>query len=675
MANMEGKTSDFTMETTPQKNVFNAWKFRHLFTFQSMRGKNIVVMCNLCLPKVNLLSTSSMSTSNLNKHLERKHGQGLQLFSTKRQNKRKKTGVPGDDPGAGPSDESIIWDPQHTIVKLEAVDESPAPVQATPPQSEAQLVMDSVLFNYMLEDLQPPTLLRRPAFRRLVQGLSGGSGVMSPTAMEARLQMEFLKMKLQLKARLDRVASVCTTVDMWVTRKRVYLVIMCYWVDPCDLTRQTAVLSCSMLHDGVTYDSVTSKIQEVHAEYGIDNKVEVMLTNSGSGCCQAFSEFTCTATQGEDDYDDGGGSKTLEFIDVDALLSEPPLECSIVVLPPHQPCVSHTLSLVATEDLPRALNQYSSGAVFSRVIAKCSALRPLPHPQERHGNGSGAGVHDGLELDKPLHQNSRWSSEYQMLDSLASLGEEALAELCDQQGVARLVPEEVAFLREYVRVLKPLAISLSLFQVEDRGFYGLAIPTLLKLKQKLGDERGGRTDSWGDNGGARFFSSSLIDALIAAIDQRFAHVLSSHNAKMAAATLPQFRLWWVTGAERDELEAGLAAEVAQWESPAKIGGTTSADVSLEDDFFDFGSEGSGKGSDVQGEIVRYLEGTTKTLHCVRDFPNVFKLFLRYNCVLTSSAPVERLLRFSSHQHQHLHHQHLEQMILLRYNMLQSYFGL
>lgn len=61
--------TEYEMEPS-QRNVFTAWQYRHLFTFQNLRGKNVVVMCNLCLPKVNLLSTSRYSTSNLKKHLE-----------------------------------------------------------------------------------------------------------------------------------------------------------------------------------------------------------------------------------------------------------------------------------------------------------------------------------------------------------------------------------------------------------------------------------------------------------------------------------------------------------------------------------------------------------------------------------------------------------------------------
>lgn len=52
------------------KSAMHTWRYRHHFTYKADQGKNIIVQCNLCLPRVNLLSTSKTSTSNLKKHLD-----------------------------------------------------------------------------------------------------------------------------------------------------------------------------------------------------------------------------------------------------------------------------------------------------------------------------------------------------------------------------------------------------------------------------------------------------------------------------------------------------------------------------------------------------------------------------------------------------------------------------
>lgn len=52
------------------KSAMHTWRYRHHFMYKADQGKNIIVQCNLCLPRVNLLSTSKTSTSNLKKHLD-----------------------------------------------------------------------------------------------------------------------------------------------------------------------------------------------------------------------------------------------------------------------------------------------------------------------------------------------------------------------------------------------------------------------------------------------------------------------------------------------------------------------------------------------------------------------------------------------------------------------------
>lgn len=57
------------------KSAMHTWRYRHHFTYKADQGKNIIVQCNLCLPRVNLLSTSKTSTSNLKKHLDVSSGE------------------------------------------------------------------------------------------------------------------------------------------------------------------------------------------------------------------------------------------------------------------------------------------------------------------------------------------------------------------------------------------------------------------------------------------------------------------------------------------------------------------------------------------------------------------------------------------------------------------------
>ncbi|XP_063062449.1 uncharacterized protein LOC134455356 [Engraulis encrasicolus] len=659
-----------TISEVSQRNVFNAWQYRHLFTFHDMRGKNVIVMCNLCLPKVNLLSSSRYSTSNLKKHLERRHV-GFEEFKAQRvrvgQPPRPKT-----DPGPsnhhsilqGPSNHHsnhhsmIHWEPPLKQVKIEDVVQ---PLQQEVMFDESEAVVDSLVFNFLLEDMQPLALLERPAFRKLVEGLSGGMMMTSRETVEGRLEEEKVNMVEELRVKLSEVMSVCTTVDVWMAHRRSYLSMMCHWVDPNDLQRKSAALACSRIQDELTYDTVASKIHEVHVTYGIENKVQAVVTNSGSKFVPAFHEF-----QGVEGEEEG---ELCDFVDINALLSAPPAvgEDGPVeyFLPPHQQSVSHVLSLVAREDLLKALMQHPMWSLYCSAMAKCSTLWRKTHRDTREATEEDRTRKNTLLLP----QVSRWSFEYGVVRRLMSLSDLEFAHHCEQNHVPNLLPDELSLLKEYVGVLKPLAISFSLLQGEDRGFLGLALPTLMTLKKKLRE-----------NKDAAHFLSDVIDALLAGIDRRFAAIFSSHAAKMAAMAMPQFRLWWLSGAEREEAQAALMVEAAHLHpdaaEDAADSGSSSCHNNLEDDFFNFGPAG-GPSSKAghKGEILRYLDGTAKMLPCLKDFPTVLQLFHRYNTVLTSCCPVDNLFCHDGDvcipQQSALGDQHLEQMLLLRYNGLPS----
>lgn len=544
----------------------------------------------------------------------------------------------------GPSNHVIQWDPPLKQVKVE----DDASFQQEAMLDESQAVVDSLVFNFIMEDLQPLSLLEQPAFRKLVEGLSGGVMLTTREAVEDRLQEEQAHMVEELKVKLNDVPSVCTTVDIWTARGKSYLSMMCHWIDPNHLQRKSAALACARIRGELTYNTVASKIHEVHVAYSIESKVQAVVTDSGSKCVHAFHEFLCVDTEDEGDQ--------WEFVDVSALLSAQPLEGAVYFLPPHQQSVSHMLSLVASEDLLKALTQHVTWSLYSSAMAKCSTLWSRTHKP--------SGAAGDPKKVKVVPQVSRWSFEYGVVEHLMSLSDAVFAQLCDHNNVTKLLHDEIALLKEYVGVLKPLAISLSLLQGEEKGFFGLAIPTLMTLKQKLREKKNE----------TQFFSAA-IDALLAGIDSRFAPVFSSHSAKMAAATMPQFRLWWLSGADREEVQAALMAEAAHLDPDAADDGVDGACNTLEDDFFNFGPGTPSNRRGPKGEVLRYLDGTAKMLHCLKDFPSIHQLFLRFNTVLTSCAPVDRLFNHGGDvctpQQSRLSDEHLEQMLLLRYNGLPS----
>jgi len=92
------------------------------------------------------------------------------------------------------------------------------------------------------------------------------------------------------------------------------------------------------------------------------------------------------------------------------------------------------------------------------------------------------------------------------------------------------------------------------------------------------------------------------------------------------------------------------------------------------DFYEYGSD-----SDVDqqtmgtaaAEMESYLADKSTDLHCLKKFPIMKKLFVRYNTGLPSSAPVERLFSLGSQimiaRRNRLSDVHFEMLLLLRAN--------
>lgn len=123
-----------------------------------------------------------------------------------------------------------------------------------------------------------------------------------------------------------------------------------------------------------------------------------------------------------------------------------------------------------------------------------------------------------------------------------SLTETQLIEICDHLNVAKLHPQETMFLKEYTAILKPLTYSINLLQGERNRYLGFLIPTILSLKAKLSEKLSQVQ-----------FSAHILSTIIKAIDTRFGKVLASHEARMAASTIPKFQLWWFADEERESM--------------------------------------------------------------------------------------------------------------------------
>ncbi|CAG5897710.1 unnamed protein product [Menidia menidia] len=618
-------------ETRETKSAINTWRYRHHFTYKADQGKNIIVQCNLCLPRVNLLSTSKTSTSNLKKHLDRTH-LGCEARPDAKRG-RKKEEYNGEES-------------RHCqLKKLKAEIISKFLTQSK---------IDDLIFTFIVEDCQSFYVLEQPGFKKLIAGLTEGLRTMDRVTLFTKVDQSFSRMREELMAKLTGVEYVCTTADIWTANNRSFFGMTCHWIDAETLERKSAALGFARLQGRITYATVAGRIHDIHAAYNIESKVQTTVTDNGSPFISVFREFSAEGPESEDDigfYENVGG-----------VLEGEPEQDMLLFLPSVQRCASHTLEQIVSEDFWQAVSQgpmcqlhFSAMTKVSSIWSKCHHLQVGMDAAEEIGK---------MALVVPAV--IRWNVEYCAVQKVVSLSERELTELCARLEVPRLQPEETAFLKEYVSVFHPLAFALELFQAEQKCYLGLVIPTVLSLKNKLNEQKAA-ADYLGD----------VIGSLVMTIDARFQELFSSTEAKIATATTPQFRLWWMAASEREEMCSLLAAEAAQMDPGSVAEANTSRGLSTiesEDDFFSYGSAKANAHNQPRGvmdEIRKYVEGTGKSLECLQDFPRVKHLFLKYNTPLPSTAPVQRLFsqkgNLVTSQRNFLTDNYFERVQLLRYN--------
>jgi len=92
----------------------------------------------------------------------------------------------------------------------------------------------------------------------------------------------------------------------------------------------------------------------------------------------------------------------------------------------------------------------------------------------------------------------------------------------------------VAFLEEYVRVMKPVAQALNILQAETKMYMGFLLPNICILKEKLNKLQGTSTTC-----------KPLIKAMLETIDSRFAQIFVDKEAIAATILHPHFRTSWM----------------------------------------------------------------------------------------------------------------------------------
>ena len=206
--------------------------YKHYFVFVSEDAKNLRLCCTLSVGN-KTLSSAKNTTSNFKKHLNGVHKNTVLVAKeVEKPEKRKRRNETDGDCNDG--------EPKRQCTLPTMLNRHSVPVNK----------LQSLLAEYVIEDMWPLSTVDSPAFRKLL-------GSICPTQLPDRksftvyLDTVYDSMVSKVKKTLETVDIVSTTVDVWSAHHRSYLGMTVHWIDPHLKEMQSSHSMCK--NDGATY--------------------------------------------------------------------------------------------------------------------------------------------------------------------------------------------------------------------------------------------------------------------------------------------------------------------------------------------------------------------------------------------------------------------------------------
>ncbi|XP_067286175.1 zinc finger BED domain-containing protein 4-like [Pseudorasbora parva] len=619
------------------------WPYlKEMFSFAGVQNDSYRMQCLLCLPRTTKISAFKNSSSNLRKHIERKHPNHLNNYSELTSTSQKRKNV------------SKNMEP---LTKQLKIGETKIISQAT---------VDKAVLRFIVYGLQPFSVVEKDEFKGLIHDLQPKSAVRSRSTICAKIEEAAGEMKKSLTEAMRGVEYICTTTDCWSSRRRSFIGMTAHWIDPNNLHRCSAALACRQLKGSHTFDVLAAAIHDIHSEFEIHEKVVCITTDNGSNFLKAFRVYggenkygnnaeSATATTSEDEYasdtEDEEKCEEIEYVEVSEILALDDLEFH---LPKNQRCACHLLNLVSAVDVDAAQTDETYKRLSRSSFSKCWAL----WNKSGRSNKAAEMMEEECSLQLIRPNATRWNSLFLSVERILKImkekGDGAFRNLCAEFKIPMFTPAEKAFLGEYVTAMAPVAKAINILQGENNVHMGWLVPTLNIMVSKLK-----RAEI------SMKLCKSLVDAILAGVTKRFGDMLNDPELIAAAILLPKFKTYWTTDAAI--LKLGLDFIKKNMEETSQL--TSDATSSEEEDFFKpLKSSQAQQGPAV---LDGYLTCAGDDMGVLKTFPPLLKLSLRLNTPLPASAACERLFSTAglifSPKRARINSKNFENQLLLKLN--------
>jgi len=446
-----------------------------------------------------------------------------------------------------------------------------------PTKSNAQV--EKLIVDFVVQDMQPLSIVEGAGFRNLLHGLNPKVKVMCTETLKSRLHVKLTDMKSKLKEDLRSCAYVSTTADIWTQQARSYIGVTCHWLGSDDFSHRSVALAFRRFLGTHSYDKIASVLMDIHSEFDLDSsKIVNVVTDNGSNFIKAFKEYAEPGI-----FDADSDTEEVHQVAIGDIFSEcqsDDSDCSVVYLPSHVSCFSHTLNLLATTDASKAIEH---DAVYKRlyrsVAGKCTSLSNAAHQSSKAAET----LFEVLGKTIPKPNSTRWNSEFDSYCVIYELREKINIAM-ERVHLPKFSNQELSFLAEWIEVMRPISQALDKLQGENTvdAYFGSVLPTLCVIQKKLASFTPTHT-------------TSLVTALQRGMKGRFDDILNfdematSRKQKalvLAAVSHPFFKLRWLPSSYRKQAEQVFLCEVVHLAETGTRPNTSEASSSSTD-FYGF----------------------------------------------------------------------------------------
>lgn len=536
--------------------------------------------------------------------------------------------------------------------------------------------------------MQPFRIVKMPTFKALVTGLSSLQGpIKSPAVDTIQTKMTELyhAKKNTLMSTFQRLSHkhISVTTDIWSSNHRSYLGVTVHWITE-NWERKSAALTLKRFAGRHTGERIAIYLRDIFASFSIQDQITMVITDNGSNFVKAFrSHGLVFSIDGENsDFEDEFTSDDEDDCSEDDLVTEDATEVLdeanlVFDLPRHARCASHTFSLIATTDLENELSKRIARSdrtkstckvIMRSMMAKCTAY----WNRCSRSNLINESVQKEISRAPITPCKTRWNSVFDSIKQLIDYFEK-LDKVFKLAGVAVLQSNEKEFLRAYNVAMEPIAWALDKLQGENNLFFGAICPAVFKCKLKLQEYVNSQND----------YVAFIAKALLTGLSARFKKILdvdleTAYFEIMATCSMPVVKLAWIPEEKVDIVKSAFIEEAKNYNGNPSTQENDPTKNNMEDDLYAFESNLEENESamicteDAELECIRFFKDTDKTLHSLKNYPRVNKMFLRYNTALPSSAPAERMFSYGKMikrpQRARLSDENFEKLLFLKLNV-------